>query len=428
MRTAMTRAQHIVARIRAWVRRRSIIRIAAWVIGAIVALQAILIAVLSVVVGSARKRRSPLRGFPHLKLPEVGLGNNQLTVFSFGRDLYDAMLAAIDEAKESVYLETFIWKGDRAGEQFKEHLIRKAREGVDVYVVFDSFGNLVVPRRFKEFPPEVHALKYQAIQRIYQALDPRRYQVDHRKMLIVDGRIGFIGGYNLGSLYATQWRDTHLRICGPAAADLAQSFVDFWNRNTPKLRHIERHYPRVFDSTISLLGTDAMRLTFPIRDMYIQAIDRAEHHIYLTNAYFVPDYTLLEALQEAARRGVDVQILLPWTSNHIIADWLARGYFTECLSAGIRIFGYRKAMIHAKTCTIDGQWSTIGTANLDRLSAVGNYEVNVEIYSDVLAHQMEELFAVDKTNADEITLERWVHRAWYIKLSEVILAPLRVMM
>jgi cardiolipin synthase len=142
----------------------------------------------------------------------------------------------------------------------------------------------------------------------------------------------------------------------------------------------------------------------------------------------VPDHTLLQALQEAARRGVDVQILLPWTSNHIIADWLARGYFTECLGAGIRIFGYRKAMIHAKTCTIDGQWSTIGTANLDRLSAVGNYEVNVEIYSDDLAHQMEELFAVDKTNADEITLERWIHRAWYIKVSEVILAPLRVAM
>ncbi|MGH2484379.1 MAG: hypothetical protein ACRDHE_00050, partial [Ktedonobacterales bacterium] len=133
MRTAVTQAQQLIARIRRWLRRHSIIRIAAWVIGAMVALQAIIIAVLSVVVGSARKRRSPVRGFPHLKLPEVGLDNNQLTVFSFGRDLYDAMLAAIDEATESVYLETFIWKDDRAGQQFKEHLIRKAREGVDVY-------------------------------------------------------------------------------------------------------------------------------------------------------------------------------------------------------------------------------------------------------------------------------------------------------
>lgn len=428
MRAEMARPRAFIARVRRWVRRRSIVRVAGWVVATIIALQAIIIAILSVVVGSARKRRRPLRGFPHLNLEEIRLGNNELKVYSFGRDLYDAMLTAIDEAKESIYLETFIWKGDRVGEQFKEHLIRKAREGVDVYVIFDSFGNFVVPRPFKAFPPEVHALKYQAIQRVYHALDPRRYQVDHRKMLIVDGKVSFIGGYNLGSLYATQWRDTHLRICGPAAADLAQSFVDFWNRNTPKFQHIKRHYPRVFDPTIQLLGTDAMRLTFPIRDMYIEAIDRAEHHIYLTNAYFVPDHTLLDALQQAAGRGVDVQILLPWTSNHIVADWAARGYFTACLGAGIRIFGYRRAMVHAKTCTIDGQWSTIGTANLDRLSAVGNYEVNVEVYSAELAHQMEELFAVDKTNATEITLEHWSHRPWYVKLSEFILAPLRIAM
>ena len=426
MRSASTEAGHRFTRFRRWLRRRPFLRLIAWGLAVMVALQAFIVAVLSVVVANARKHRRPLRGFPHLNLDEVTLGRNELKVYSFGRDLYDAMLTAIDEATESIYLETFIWKGDRVGEQFKQHLIRKAQEGVDVYVVFDGFGNFVVPREFKRFPPEVHALKYQAIHRIYHALDPRRYQVDHRKLLIVDGRIGFIGGYNIGSLYATQWRDTHLRICGPAAADLAQSFVDFWNRHTQKPHHIKRHYPRVFDPSISLLGTDAMRLTFPIRDMYIEAIDRAEHHIYLTNAYFVPDHTLLDSLQEASGRGVDVQILLPWTSNHIVADWAARGYFTACLTAGIRIFGYRRAMVHAKTCTIDGQWSTIGTANLDRLSAVGNYEVNVEIFSDQLAHQMEELFAVDKTNAMEITLAQWGGRPWYVKLSEFILAPLRV--
>jgi cardiolipin synthase len=119
-------------------------------------------------------------------------------------------------------------------------------------------------------------------------------------------------------------------------------------------------------------------------------------------------------------------VLLPWTSNHIVADWAAHGYFTECLSKGIRIFGYQRAMIHAKTCTIDGQWSTIGTANLDRLSSVGNYEVNAEVYSAELAQQMEEIFEADKTNAFELTLEQWVRRPWYVKLSEVILTPLRV--
>jgi cardiolipin synthase len=163
-----------------------------------------------------------------------------------------------------------------------------------------------------------------------------------------------------------------VRIVGPAVADLARSFIDFWNR------HITRHYPRRFDSRITFLSTDAQRLTFSIRNMYLGAIERAEHTIRLSNAYFVPDGTLFEALKAAARRGVEVQILVPWISNHVAVDWLARGYFTECLQVGIRVFGYR-SMLHTKNCTIDGAWSTIGTANLDRLSSVGKYEINAEV-------------------------------------------------
>lgn len=395
-------------------------------LGAIVALQAAIIAIVSAL-AAWHKRREQFQGFPHATLPEVSVGENTLHLYSYGRDLYDDMLAAIDSATESIYLETFIWKGDGAGREFKERLARKAAAGVDVYVIFDDFGNLVVPHAFKVFPPRVHTLAYRAIRRPWHVLDPRRYALDHRKLLVVDGRVGFIGGYNLGSLYAREWRDTHLRIEGPAAADLAQAFVSFWNRQDPHVERITRHYPRQFDPLIVPQGTNAMQLSFPIRDMYIAAIERAEHHIRITNAYFIPDRVLLAALTAAARRGVDVQVLLPRTSNHTVADWLARGYFTDCLRAGIRLFGYR-AMIHSKTCTIDGQWSTIGTANLDRLSAVGNYEINVEIYSRELAWQMEELFERDKGYAAELALEGWTARPWYAKFSERILAPLRVVM
>lgn len=202
--------------------------------------------------------------------------------------------------------------------------------------------------------------------------------------------------------------------------------MDFWNHVHGPRKRLKAYYRRRFNPFISLHGTNAMRLTFPIRDMYIEAIDRAESSILLTNAYFVPDHILLDALKDAAARGVDVQVLVPWTSNHIVADWAARGYFTECLLAGIRLFGYRDAMIHAKTCTIDGQWSTIGTANLDRLSSVGNFEINVEVYSRELAHEMKQIFECDKTNAEEITLERWSQRPWYQKISEFILTPLRL--
>jgi cardiolipin synthase A/B len=284
-----------------------------------------------------------------------------------------------------------------------------------------------VPAAFKEFPPAIHTVAYQGFHRPLDSLDPRRYALEHRKVLVVDGRVGFLGGYNLGDLYATAWRDTHLRLEGPAAAHLACSFVDFWREHSAPGTSVPRRYPRVFDARIVLQDNDALRLTFPIRDLYISAIDRAERRIRLTNAYFIPDRALRHALKAAVERGVDVQVLLPWVSNHPLADWMARGLFAELLRDGIRIFGYG-TMIHAKTCTIDGQWSTIGTANLDRLSSVGNYELNVEIYSSALAAQMEQLFESDKTTATELTLEVWAARPWYARASERVLAPLRVLM
>lgn len=394
-------------------------------LGVTFALQVITVAVLWIVSALRNRRRHEL-SFPTLDLPEVEVGENRMQLYCHGTTLFDGMLKAIDDARETIYLESYIWKGDEMGQKFKDHLARKAEEGVKVYVIFDSFGNLVVPRAFKSsFHPATHVLEYQFMRRPWHLLDPRRYALDHRKILAVDGKIGFIGGYNIGSLYATSWRDTHLRICGPGAANLAQSFVDFWNRACPKNDKIEHRYLRKFDPLITLWGNDALRLTFPIRDMYIENIDRAEHSIWLTNAYFVPDHVLLNELKEAAGRGVDVRILVPWISNHIIVDWVSHGYFAECLQAGIRIFGYRHTMLHAKTCTIDGQWTTIGTANLDRLSSIGNFEINVEVFSTELARLMQAIFASDTAEMFELTLENWHNRHRLTKVSEHILAPLR---
>jgi len=405
---------------------RALRRIGLRGVALLVALQGV---VAAVVVGVAawRKRRGQPQGFPHGSFPEVAVGETWVQLFSYGRDLYDAMLAAIDAAQETIYLETFIWKGDAVGQEFKDHLARKAEAGVAVYVIFDRFANLVVPAAFKEFPPAIQTLAYQSFRRPWQLLDPRRYALEHRKVLVVDGRVGFLGGYNLGALYATQWRDTHLRLEGPAVAHLAASFADFWGEHAAPDVPAPQRYPRAFNARIVLQDNDALGLTFPIRDMYISAIDRAERRIRLSNAYFIPDRALRRSLKAAAQRGVDVQVLLPWVSNHTLSDWMARGHFAELLEAGIRIFGYR-TMLHAKTCTIDGQWSTVGTANLDRLSSVGNYEINVEIYSDELAAQMEQLFEKDKTDAREAPLATWQARPWYAKVSERILAPLGVFM
>jgi cardiolipin synthase len=405
----------------------SFLRLARRVIFGVLTAQALTAVVLLAIAALGRRRKHDT-SFPHERFEEVQVGENFLQLYPYGRDLYDAMLEAIDGAQESIYLETYIWKDDAVGQEFQARLARKAAEGVAVYAIFDRFGNLVVPRAFKSsFAPPVHVLEYSDLRRPWHWLDPRRFALDHRKLLIVDGATGFIGGYNIGSLYATQWRDTHLRLRGPAAAELARSFIAFWNRFCPARESITQRYHLHVDSHIAVSQNEAMRLSFPIRDLYIAAIDRAEQFILLTTAYFVPDRMLRGALVAAAGRGVDVRVLVPWVSNHVLADWISHSYFTELLAGGVRIFGYRYTMLHAKTCSIDGQWSTVGTCNLDRLSLVGNYEINVAVYSPQFAGQMSALFAEDTDEVFELTREQWQSRPWYNKVSERILAPLRLL-
>ena len=159
--------------------------------------------------------------------------------------------------------------------------------------------------------------------------------------------------------------------------------------------------------------------------MYLEAIDRAEHHIYLTQAYFLPDEALTRGLVKAVERGVDVQIIVPEISNHVVADWISRALYDTLLAGGVRILRYRNAMVHAKTATIDGRWSTIGTANLDRLSLAGNYEINIELTDKDVAARMEEIFATDAENCAELTLEEWRSRGTVARTVEGLLSPWR---
>lgn len=387
-------------------------------------LQALVITVISVV-DSLRKRHRSDPAFPRTDPLVTEIGAEQVTTYSYGEDLYADMLAAIRGAQREICFESYIWKGDALGQEFKEALEEAADRGVEVFAIYDGFANLVVPARFKRFPASVHVLEYPAFAPGWRFFDPRRYGRDHRKILVVDGEVGFVGGYNVGSLYATEWRDTHLRIEGPSAWDLKNAFVDFWNLNR------RPHHPRLLDpGTTSWeprirVARNAPRLwVFPIRGMYLEALDRAQDHVYLTHAYFIPDQEILNGLLVAARRRADVRLLLPATSNHVVADWLARGFYSTLLRGGVRIFLYENAMVHAKTATIDGEWSTVGTANVDRMSLTGNYEINIEIFDPGLAKQMEGIFGTDCSNARELTLREWEQRPWVAKVSEAILAPL----
>jgi len=387
----------------------------------------LLLAVTLTLVDSYRRRGKKPKPFPTTAPSSVEVGDGTVTSYTYGADLYGDMLAAITGAESQVLLESYIWKADETGERFKQALYDAARRGVEVYAIFDGFANLVVAPSFKRFRPPVRVLRYPIYTAGLRFFDLRRYGRDHRKILVVDDEVAFVGGYNIGSAFATEWRDTHVRVTGPAVWDLKRSFADMWNLNRrghhggPLLLDI----PSVWEPRIRVHRNVPRLWMFPIRSMYIEAINRATRNVWLTQAYFIPDPDFVGTLMQAAARGVDVRVLVPQKSNHVVADWISQGYYGEMLDAGIQIFRYQEAMVHAKTATIDGAWSTVGTANVDRLSMTGNYEVNLEIIDVDMAAQMERIFTTDLQNAERLTPEAWSARGVHKKAVEAFLGPLR---
>jgi cardiolipin synthase A/B len=404
-------------------RKIRIRRILARLLLAVAAVQGATLLALTVVDHRRKRLRKPAE-FPRVSPRSVTVGGSEVTVYTYGEDLYRDMLDAIRQARSRVFFETFIWKGDAVGQAFKDALIDAANRGVKVYVVFDEFANLVVRRSFFDLPSNIAVRRHPLIASGFRF--PRNTGRDHRKLLVVDDHVAFLGGYNIGSLYATDWRDTHARLTGDIVWDVQNAFIDYWNLWAGHRRAaIPDFGSRTWQSDIRIQRNMPRTMVYPIRGMYLAAIDRAAHHIYLTSAYFIPDEDLLSALIRAARRGVDVRIIVPAESNHIVADWLSRGFYASLLRHGVRLLLYQGAMVHAKTATIDGQWSTIGTANIDRLSLLGNYEINMEVFNPDVARQMEHIFEVDSTNTRELTLPGWRRRHYMVKFSETVLTPFR---
>jgi len=389
-----------------------------------VAVQGVTLAALAVVDWRRSKHRE-VASFPRVPPRSVTAGGSEVTLYTYGEDLYGDMLGAINQAKRRILFETFIWKADPIGTEFKRALIAAADRGVEVYVVFDEFANLVVPRSFFHFPPNVHVLRFPLVGGGWRFWHPRHSGRDHRKILVVDDDVAFVGGYNIGSLYATDWRDTHARLTGDVVAEMQNAFIDFWNLTTRSNRELPDPRRRSWTPNIRVHRNIPRQFVYPIRGVYLDAIDRAEHHVWMTHAYLVPDEDMLRALLNAVGRGVDVRIIIPEQSNHIIVDWVSRGFYATLLRGGVRLFLYQGAMVHAKTATIDGQWSTVGTANIDRLSLWGNYEINVEVFDPDVARQLEEIFAVDAGNCRELHLDQWRRRNLMLKLSEAVLSPWR---
>lgn len=391
----------------------------------VVAVQAVV--VVTLVATDAIKRRHRVRrsGFPRPGTFEGTVADTGTTLYTYGEDLYRDMLDSIRGAQRRVLLETFIWKDDEVGRQFRDAVNDAAARGLEVRVVYDGFGNLVVPRSFYRFHPDVDVFRFPALRPRLLLTPLQATGLTHRKLLVVDDEIGFVGGYNIGSLYATQWRDTHVRLKGPEAFELGHSFQSVWNHPSARRRKLPHLNPGAWESRVRAINNIPASLVYPIRSVYLDAIHRATDHIYLTTAYFIPDQQILSALIEASRRGVDVRVIVPENSNHVLADWLSRGFYSTLLREEITVLLYRHAMIHAKTATVDGEWSLVGTANIDRLSLGFNYETDLEIHSREFAEDMEHVFAADSENCRELTRDQWDERhpaAWF---AETVLRPLR---
>lgn len=409
-------------------RRSTVTSVVKWGLVGLVTAQVAVAATLMGVNHWRRKVRPRRALFPRTAPAEMPVGDDRtaVTVYTYGEDVFADMLTAIRGARRRILFESYIVKDDRVGQRFKRALIEAAERGVEVYVIYDGFANLVVPRSFFRFPSPVHVLRYPAFRPGVLLLNIRKSGRDHRKILTVDGEVGFVGGYNVGALYATDWRDTHLRVTGPGVWELENAFADFWNSNR------RAHHPELeeagspdWDAHFRVHRNVPEKLIYPIRAMFLEAIDRAKERVLFTQAYFMPDREFQRVLVEAVERGVDVNVLVPGESNHVVADWISRSQYAVLLRGGVRLWLYRDAMVHAKTATVDGRWSTVGTANVDRLSLTGNYEVNVEIFDEGVAGHLEEVFANDLSNARELTEKEWRERPWAARIGESLLAPWR---
>jgi cardiolipin synthase len=381
-------------------------------------------------VRAVREREAASSPYPSITfLPTAIEGTrDELTLFMTGGETIDAIVEAIDTATHEVCVETFIWSDDAIGRRVRDALVRACARGARVRVMYDGLGSLGIARQPSFFPDPIESFAVKPVTPWTQAARPRNLIRDHRKLVVVDDRVAFIGGYNFGAPFGT-WRDTHAKVCGPSVHELRNAFVDFWNMMCPVgSAPMEDRLARDWDPRLLVHRNDPSLGIFPLRGMYLEAIDRATSRVWITNAYFVPDRSFRNMLTAAARRGVDVRIMLPRNSNHPMTDALANGMFDELLSSGVRIFLFRDHMVHAKTATIDGKWTTLGTANLDRWSMLGNYEVNIEVRSIALAEQMERMFELDLGNCRELDLYQWRRRPMHRQLGERTLKSLSPLM
>jgi cardiolipin synthase len=364
------------------------------------------------------------------------LGGNKVSLLFDGPQTMAAMEAAVLSAKSSIHLETYIFDQDPVGLRFADLLVQRQRAGVKTRVIYDSVGTLGTPNAFFE---QLHDAGIELL--AFNPVNPFKLRGpwqpnnrDHRKILVVDGKIAFTGGVNISQTYSNSslfhsqhrdhgaigWRDTHLQIQGPAVAALQTVFLQTWNAHTGQQVAGAEVFPPLAEA-----GNKGVRVVasephgqMEIYAAYLQAIQAAKSRIHLTCAYFVPDASMLVALTDAAARGVDVKIILPGVPEGGMVFYASHALFEPMLRGGIQLYQMREAVLHAKTGVIDGRWSTVGSANMDTRSFLHNSEINVIVIDDVFGSAMEAAFAEDLRDSQTVDLQTWLRRPLSDRLKE----------
>lgn len=355
--------------------------------------------------------------------------NNRVLPLVGGREAFPAMLDAIRIARRHVHLETYILRDDGVGHDFQHALVERARAGVTVRLIYDGVGAFGLPARYVD---ELRAAGVEA--HVYHPVAPWRARRglnrrDHQKILVVDDEVAFCGGINIGDEYQPVehggggWHDVHARVEGPAVADLARLFRRTWlvvggtpfdEPRTP----LPHRASALHTVRVEVISNTRLQTRSRMRHAYMHAIRRANESIYLMNAYFIPDRGLRRVFADATRRGVDVRVIVPSTSDVTAVYWASRHLYGRLLRDGVRIFEWPERMMHAKTGVIDGVWSTIGSYNLDKRSFVHNLEVGLVSIDRELGARMQEQFLRDLTICREVTLDEWRKRSRWNKMLE----------
>lgn len=357
--------------------------------------------------------------------------DNSIKIFTDGKEKFESLFEDIKNAQDFIHLQYYILKNDELGKKLIYLLTEKAKQGIKVRILYDDLGSRTLRKKYfqelREAGGEVEVFFPSRLPIVNFRLNYR----NHRKLVIIDGKIGYLGGFNIGDEYLGlnkkfgYWRDTHLRITGSAVYEIQMRFILDWNQASD--RHDIAYSPNLFPS-IETKGQTGMQIVSSgpdseweqIKYGYIKMITSAKKSIWIQTPYFIPDASLLDALKIAVLSGKDVRIMIPNKPDHPFVYWATYDHIGEILKTGAKVYIYENGFIHAKTIIVDGKISSVGTANIDVRSFRLNFEVNAFIYDKEVAKTLEESFYKDLTVCRELTFEEYKKRPLKIRLKESI--------